>query len=129
MAPDLLRQRLNERLARDAQTDTQIIPESHAKLGTGLGEAAEGIAAIAPCIAAGSDADFATDHLTTDVVLGAVGMQWDFRPLQHPQQLGLVGMEPLQQSIQCDEAGAAEDAIESGTYRETTAFAGIGPIP
>jgi hypothetical protein len=40
-------------------------------------------------------------------------MQRDLRPLQHHQQLGLVGVQPRQQAIQRDEAGAAaEDAIE-----------------
>ena len=56
-------------------------------------------------------------------------MERDLRPLQHHQQLGLVGMQPLQQPIQRDEAGAAaEDAIEPRTQRETAALPGVGPV-
>jgi hypothetical protein len=128
-APDKLGQRRNERLAGDAQTAAQIIPERHGVLCTGLGKAEEGITAIASGVTAGSAADLAAGDLAADVVLGAVSMQWDFRPVQHHQQLGLVGVEPLQQAIQRNESGAvAEDAIEPGAQHHTAALAGIGPI-
>ncbi len=122
-AADEFRQRRDERLTGDAQTAAQIIPERDAMLGAGLGEAEEGIAAIAPGVAAGSGADLAAGDLAADVVFGAVGMQRDLRPLQHHQQFGLVGMQPLQQSIQRDEAGAAaEDAIEPRAQRADGGF-------
>ena len=95
----------------------------------GLGEAEEGVAAIASVVAAGSGTDLAAGDLAADVVLRAIGMERDVRPLQHHQQLGLVGMQSSQQSIQRDEAGAAaEDAIEPGTQRQATALAGVGPV-
>src|ERR1700743_2235419 len=71
---DELLQRRNERLARDAQTAAQIIPECDAVLGAGLGKPKEAIPAIAPGVAASSSADLAAGHLAADVVLGAVGV-------------------------------------------------------
>ena len=36
---------------------------------------------------------------------------------EHGQQLGLIGVQPLQQAIESDEAGvAAEDAVEPGAH-------------
>jgi hypothetical protein len=83
-------------LARNAKAATQIRPECDAMLGAGLGKPEEGIPAIAPCVAASCRTDLAAGELAADVVLSAIGMQRDFRPLQHHQQLGLVGMQPLQ---------------------------------
>src|ERR1700733_9183951 len=71
-APDELRQRRNERLARDAQTAAQIIPECDAVLGAGLGKPKEALPAIAPGVAASSSAALAAGHLAADVVLGAL---------------------------------------------------------
>src|SRR5215212_6650829 len=47
----------------------------------------------------------APGHLGADVVLRSVGVQRDLRPLQHPQQLGLVGVQPREQPVQDNEAG------------------------
>ena len=100
-------------MAGDAQTAAQIIPECHAVLCTDLGKAEESVMAIASGVTAGPAADLAAGDLAADVVLGA--LQWDFGPVQHHQQRGLVGVEPLQQAIQRNESGAvAEDAIEPG---------------
>jgi hypothetical protein len=116
-------------VARNAEPAAEIIPKRHAALGAGFGKSEESIAAIAPIIAAGSGAELAAGDVAADVVLGAIGMEWDFRPLQHPQQFGLVGMQPCEQPIQCDETGAtAEDAIEPCSQHETVAFAGVSPI-
>ena len=53
-------------------------------------------------------------------------MERDFRPFQHHQQFGLIGMQPRQQAIQRDEAGAAkEDAVEACAQRGRPAFAGF----
>jgi len=119
----------DERVAGNAEPASEIIPERHTVLGAGLGDAEESVAAIASGVAAGSGADLTAGDLTADVVLGPIGMQWDVRLLQHPQQLGLVGMQPRQQPIQRDEAGAAaEDAIEPRAQHLATAFAGAGSI-
>ena len=51
--------------------------------------------------------------MATDVVLRSVGVQRDFGSVEHHQQLGPVGVEPHEQSIERDEAGfALEDAVE-----------------
>jgi hypothetical protein len=128
-ASDELRQGRDKRVAGDAEAASQVIPERYAVLGAGLGESQEGIAAITPRVTASSCTDLATGDLAADVVLGAIGMERDFRPLQHHQQLGLVGVQPLQQSIQRDEASAAaEDAVEPRAQRPTAALGGIRPI-
>ena len=87
-----------------------------------LAEAEEGIAAIATEIAAGSGADLAAGDLAADVVLGAIGVQRRLGAVEHRQQFGLVGMQPREQAIQRDEAGAAaEDAIEPRPQCEAAA--------
>src|SRR5690349_11824140 len=98
-------------------------------LGTGLGQTEEGIATVAPDVAAGSGADLAAGDLAANIVFGAVGMQRDLRAIQHPQQFGLVGMQPCQQAIERGKAGAAaEDAIEPRAQSETAALAGMEAI-
>ena len=62
-------------------------------------------------------ADLALDDLTANVAFGAVGVQRYLRPVEHSEQLGLIGVQPLQQAIERDEASAAtEDAIEPGAH-------------
>ena len=82
-------------LTRDAETTSEIVPECHAEFGACLGQSEEGVAAGTSEIAAGSSADFTPCYLASDVVLGAIGMQWDLRPLQDPQQLVLVGIDQM----------------------------------
>ena len=49
----------------------------------------------------------------TNVVFGAVGVQRDIGPFEHPEQFGLVGAQAGEQTVEGGEAGlAAEDAIE-----------------
>ena len=56
-------------------------------------------------------------------------MQWRLRSVEHHQQLGLVGVEARQQTIQRDETGAAtKDTIESRAQRQTAACTRIGAI-
>src|SRR3954452_6253936 len=111
---DQVRQVGNERLACHVEPAAQVIPERDALLGTGLGQTEKSIAAIASDLAAGAGTDLAAGDVAADVVLGAIGVQRDLRPLQYHQQLGLVGMQPRQQPIKADEAGAAaEDTVEA----------------
>ena len=102
------------RTAADAEPGAKIVPEGDAELPAGLGEPEEGVAAVAADVAVGSAADVALGHLAADVVFRAVGVQRDFRVIEHHQQLGLVGVQPLQQAVEGDEAGAPlKDAIEA----------------
>ena len=56
-------------------------------------------------------------------------MQRSLGSVEHHQQFGLVGMQPREQAVQRDEAGAvAEDAIEPRPQRETAAFVGVGLV-
>ena len=112
-APHEAWQRRDDGLTRDVESTAEIVPEGDLEFAAGLGKAEEGIPAIAPVIAARPGTDLTTDHLTTDVIFRAVGVEWYLRPVQHHQQLGLVGPQPRQKAVQRDEAGtAAEDAIE-----------------
>src|SRR5215213_4800912 len=93
------------------------------------GEPEEGIAAIASTVTAGSGTDLAAGDLAADVILRAIGMQRDFRPLQHHQQFGFVGPQPRQKAIQRDEAGAAaEDVIEPRPQCEPATFAWMDTV-
>lgn len=58
--------------------------------------------AVASGIAAGSAADLAPSDVSADVVLRAVRVQPDLGALEHPQQLGLVGVQPREQPVQDD---------------------------
>ena len=97
----------------------QIIPDRDPEFVAGFGQAEECVAAIAADIAPGPGADLPPRDVTTDIVLRTVGVKRNFRPVQHHQQLSFVGMQPRQQAVQRDEAGAAEeDAVEPGAQRE-----------
>jgi len=106
---------------RRIQSTAEIVPERDPQLSTGLGQAEEGIATIAPDIAAGAPADAALRYLSADVTLGPIGVQRDLGAIEHSQQFGLVGTQPRQQAIKRDEPSAAiEDAIEAGAQLTTT---------
>ena len=50
-------------------------------------------------------------------------------PIEHHQQLGLVGVQPREQAIERDEAGAAaEDAVEAGTQFAAASRGRVGAI-
>ena len=67
--------------------------------------------------------------MKADVALGAIGMQRDLRPIEHRQQLWLVGVQPREQAIERDEAGAStEDAVEAGTQCATAPRSGCRAI-
>ena len=67
--------------------------------------------------------------MKADVALGAIGVERDLRPIEHHQQLWLVGVQSLEQAIERDEAGAsAEDAVESGPQIAAPACGGFGAI-
>ena len=118
------------------QPGAEIVPEGAAELGTGFGEAEEGIAAIAAEITAGATADLAFRHLTADGIFGAVGMQRDLRPIEGHQQLGFVGMESGKQAVEGSKAGATlEDATtvrprgSAGARGESGSSAAGSPAP
>src|SRR5271165_294582 len=118
-----------ERVPCHPEPAAQIVPDRDAELVAGLGEAEESIPAVAAGIAACPGADLPPRDITADVVLRAVGVKRDLRPVQHHQQLSLVGMQPRQQAVQHNEAGAAEeDAVEPCTQCGTPARTGPEPV-
>ena len=80
-----------------SETRAEIVPECDSELCAGLGEAEEGIAAIATGVASGASADLSLDDLAADVVLRSVGVERDFGPIEHHEQFAFVGMEPREQ--------------------------------
>ena len=67
--------------------------------------------------------------MEADVALGAIGVERYLRPIEHHQQLGLVGVQPREQAVERDEAGASmEDAVEAGTQFATAPRSGCGAI-
>src|SRR5271157_5931115 len=93
----------------------EVVPEGDAELTASLAEAEECVPAVAAGVAAGAAADGTLGHLAADVVFRAVGVQRNVRMVEHHEQLGLVGVQPLEQAIQRGEARAApKDAIEAG---------------
>src|SRR5271165_3824317 len=60
--------------SENRQPGTEIIPERDVKLGAGLGEAKEGIAAVATEIAASAAANLAPGDVAADVVFRSVGV-------------------------------------------------------
>ena len=53
----------------------------------------------------------------------------DLRPLQHHQQLSLVDMQPLEQAVQRDEAGTAqENTVEPSAQGGSPARAWLEPV-
>src|SRR3954465_6120461 len=116
-------------LAWDAEPGAEVVPKAEAELGAGLGQAEEGVAAVAAQVAAGAAADLAAGDLGADVVLRSVGVQRDLRAVQHPQQLRLVGVQALEQAVEYDEAGAApEQAIETCPQLGPAAPAGLSSV-
>src|SRR4029079_13624977 len=89
----------------DSDAGPEVIPERHSELLAGFHQAQERVPAVAALIGAGAAADLSSRHVTPNVILRAVGVQRDLRPLQHAQQLRLVGLKPGQQTIEHDKAG------------------------
>src|SRR5712691_10883406 len=117
----------NLTMSRDGEAVAEVIPEGDAELGAGLGQAEESIAAVAPDVASGAAADLTPGDLTADVVLGAVGVQWDLRVVEHQQQFGLFGVEAREQPIEAGKAGMPlEDTIEAGAQLGAPARRGVG---
>src|ERR1700676_570197 len=123
---DVMVERLNDRVSRYLEPAAQIVPDRDSELVAGLNETEESIATIPADVASRPGADLAACDLTANVVFRTVGVERDFRSVQHHQQLGLVGVQPRQQAIQRGEAGAAkEDAIEACAQRLSPPLAGF----
>jgi hypothetical protein len=112
-AADEIGQRRDCGTAADTEPGAKIVPEGDAEFAAGLGKTEEGVTAVATGVAAGSAADVTLGHLAADVVFRAVGVQRYLRVVEHHQQFGLVGVQPLQQPIEGNEAGLpSEDTVE-----------------
>ena len=118
----------DSRTSGDTEARAKIIPESDAELAAGLSETKECVAAVAADVAVSSAADMALGYLAADVALRAIGVQRDLRMVEHHQQLVLVGVQPLKQTIEGDEASAPfKDAIEARPHFTAPAWCGIEP--
>src|SRR5450755_3654649 len=97
---DVMVEWFDDRVPGDFEPAAQIIPDLDAELVAGLDETEESIAAVPADVGPCASADLAPRDLTANVVFRAVGVKRDFRPVQHHQQLGLIGMQPRQEAIQ-----------------------------
>ena len=114
----------NDRSPHHLEPAAQIILDCDTQFVAGLGKAQKSVAAIPADLTPGSGADLPPCDVTADVVFRSVGMERDFRPLQHHQQFGLVGVQPRQQAVQRDEASTAkEDAVEACAQRPSPPLA------
>ena len=71
------------------------VPECDAEFGAGVHQAEESVTTIATGVGMRAAADLALDHMTVNVALGTIGIEWYLRPVEHSQQLSLVGKQPL----------------------------------
>jgi hypothetical protein len=105
----------NLRLVWHGQSRAEVIPEGDAEFGACLVEAEKGIAAIATRITSGTATHLSVSNLTADVVFRSIGVQRNLGPIEHHEQLTLVGVKPCEQTVEGNESGlACEDAIEAG---------------
>jgi hypothetical protein len=74
-------------------------------------------------------ADPAFGDMETDLGFGAIGVEWYLQVIEHHQQLGFVGVQPREQAVERDEAGASmEDTVEAGTQFATAPRGRTGAI-
>src|SRR5947209_19446029 len=112
-----------------AKPASEIIPERDAQLGAGMHQTKKRVAAITAGIAAGPAADLALDDVAADVALRTVGVQRNLRPVEHHQQLGFIGMQPLEQAIEGGKSGApVENAVKAGAHLAAASGSGLGAI-
>src|SRR3954470_14273949 len=88
---DVMVERFDECVAHHLESAAQIIPDREAEFVAGLGEAQKSVTAVAAGVGARPGTYFAPGDVAADIVLRAVGVQWNLRPVQHHQQLILVG--------------------------------------
>ena len=113
------------RLAGNAQSGAEIVPEGHSDFAAGFCQTKERVPAISTAIASGAAADLSLCHLATDIVFRTIGVEGDLRALEHHQQLSFVGVQPLEQTVEGDKAGASrEDAVEPRLQGGLALFAG-----
>ena len=116
MVADEFGQARDDETSRDGEPAAEIVPERYAEFGASLGDAEEGVTAVTSGIASRAAADLAPGHLAANVVLGAVGVEWDLRPIERHQQFGFVGVETREQPVEGSEARPAlEDSVEAGS--------------
>jgi hypothetical protein len=98
--------------ARDVQPGAEVIPESNAQFKASLCPDDEAVAAITTDGTVGAAADLAPGYLSANVIFRSIGVERDFGTLEHHQQLGLVFVQPFEQTVERDEAGLKrKDAV------------------
>ncbi len=95
--------------------DAEIVEERDAEFRACLGEAEHDVASAAACVGHDSAGDFALGDEGADVVFGGVGVEGDFRPLEHAQEFALSGEQAFEDAVERGVAGSSlEDAVEAG---------------
>jgi hypothetical protein len=116
-AADEIGEWCNRRLSDDADPVAEEVPECDAGLGAGVQQAEACITAVAAYRTVGAAADLALHPLAADAAFRTVAVQRNLRPVERHQQFALVGVQPLKQTIEGEEAGAAaKDAIKADAH-------------
>ena len=125
-AADEVWQMWHGKMLRCSEAMAEIIPKGDAEFATGVHQSEESVATIATGVAVRATADLALDDVTANVALGTIGVQRYLWPVEHGEQLGLVGMQSLQKAIERDEAGAAAEDMRSKRARISLRRRGVG---
>ena len=84
------------KMLRCSEAMAEIIPKLDAEFATGVHQSEESVTTIATGVAVRATADLALDDVTANVALGTIGVQRYLWPVERGEQLGLVGMQSLQ---------------------------------
>src|SRR5208282_4707940 len=109
--------------SRESEAVAEIVEEGDAEFRACLGEAEHDVASAAAFVGHGSAGDFALGDEGADVVFGGVGVEGDFRPLEHAQEFALAREQAFEDAVERGVAGPSlEDAVEAGAQ-----FGGSAP--
>src|SRR5271165_2923811 len=101
--------------SRETQAIAKVVEERDSEFRARLGEAEHDVASAAAFFGDGSAGDFALGDAGPDVVFGGVGVESDFRPLEHAQEFALSGEQAFEDAVEGGVAGSSlEDALEPG---------------
>ena len=109
----------------------EVVPEGDAELGAGLEQAEESVAAIAADVASGAAADFSLGDLAANIVFRAVGVgvHGNLGPVEDHEQFGPVGMQPFQQPVEHNKAGALlENGVKAQAQVKGAAGRGLALV-
>gem|GEM_PF-3371272 len=114
----------------DPQPIAEIAPERQAELLAGLRKAQHAVACQPPVATDRPSGNLPLDDKATQIAFRRIGVEWDFGPLQNPQQFRLAAPQPKQQFVEITIAGAdGENPGLSQIPAFNELFTKLGEIP